>query len=118
MVYKLGNIADMSKLPSVDEKITKVILDNLNILEENYGKDRDINEDDGGYILYAEPKTMVNEVLSYFDYEEYLPEFVLRIDSTPPYCKSLYLTSDEFGIIILTAMDDTPEDVLEEMTKR
>ena len=118
MVYKLGNVADMSKLPSIDEKIRKVILDNLNILEENYGKDRDINEDNGGYILYAEPKTTVNEVLSYFDYEEYLPEHVLQIDSTPSYCKSLYLTSDEFGIIILTAMDDTPEDVLEEIIER
>lgn len=118
MVYKLGNVADMSTLPSIDEKIRKVILDNLNILEENYGKDRDINEDNGGYILYAEPGTMVNEVLSYFDYEEYLPEHVFRIDSIPPYCKSLYLTSDEFGIIILTAMDDTPEDVLEEMIER
>lgn len=118
MVYKLGNVSDMSKLPSIDEKIRKVILDNLNILDENYSKDRDINEDDGGYILYAEPKTTVNEVLSYFDYEEYLPEHVLQIDSTPSYCKSLYLTSDEFGIIILTAMNDTPEDILEEMIQR
>lgn len=118
MVYKLGTMSDISKISSADEAVSKVILDNLKILDDNYGANRNIDKDDGGYILYADSGTPVDELLALFDYEQYLPEYVLPIDSNTPYCYSLYLISNDFGVVIFTAIADTSEDVLEEMKEQ
>ena len=115
MVYKLGTISDLYKLPSMDEKIHERISENLEILDGNYGSDRDVDKNNGGYVLYAEPGTKDTEILSLFDYEEYVPEYVDRIDSEPEYCCSLYLISDDYGIVIFTALADTPKEITDEI---
>lgn len=83
--------------------------------EDDDGKDRDVDNDYGGYVLYAEPGTRDTEVLSWFDYEEYVLEYVEYIDSVPEYCCSLYLTSTEYGVVVLTALADTPEEITDEL---
>ena len=115
MVYKIGTLSELNKLPSMDEKIRERISENLEILDDNYGSDRDIDKNNGGYVLYAEPGTKDTEVLSWFDYVEYIPEYVDRIDSEPEYCCSLYLISDAYGVVIFTALADTPEEVTDEI---
>ena len=115
MVYRLGTLSDLSKLPSIDEKLKKVIAENLKILDDNYGNLRDIDTDNGGYVLYAEPGTKDTEVLSWFDYEEYIPEYVDYIDSDPEYCSILYLVSDDYGVVVLTALKDTPKEIANKM---
>lgn len=115
MVHKLETLADLEKLPSVDAKIRNLIELNLNILDTNYGAHRNIDEDDGGYVLFAEPGTKDTEVLSWFDYEQHKPEYVDYIDSVPQYCCRLYLLSRDFGIVIFTAVADTPKEILDEI---
>ena len=115
MIYKLGNVADMSKLPSIDEGLRKAILKNLEILDENYGADRNIDNDDGGYVLFCEPGTTEEEIQSYHDHIQYLPEHVLPVISHPPYIETLYLISSDYGIVLFTKYADTPDDILEEM---
>lgn len=115
MVYKLGTMDDLDKLPSIDAKIKNLIEQNIKILDINYGKDRNIDEDDGGYVLFAEPNTNANEVLSWFDYEQYRAEYVDYIDSIPQYCCALYLTSNDFGVVVFTAVADTLKEVLDEI---
>ena len=109
MVYKLGTLSDMDKLPLTDSKLKELIYANLKILDNNYGSNRDVDKDYGGYILYAEPGTKDSEVLSWFDYEQHIPEYVDHINSTPEYCCTLYLESTEYGVVIFTALDDTPK---------
>ena len=115
MVYKIGTLSELNKLPSMDEKIRERISENLEILDDNYGSDRDIDKNNGGYVLYAEPGTKDTEVLSWFDYVEYIPEYVDRIDSEREFCCSLYLISDDYGVVIFTALADTPEEVTDEI---
>ena len=115
MIYKLGNVADMSKLPSMDDRLRSAILKNLEILDGNYGANRDVDKDDGGYVLFCEPGTTESEIQSYHDYIQYLPEFVHPVISNPPYIETLYLISNDFGIVLFTRYSDTPDDILEEM---
>ena len=118
MVYKLGTLSELSKLPSMDEKICERIAENLGVLDDNYGSNRDVDKNNGGYVLYAEPETKDTEVLSWFDYEEYVPEYVDLIESEPKYYCSLYLISDDYGIVIFTALADTPESVTDEICRQ
>ena len=115
MIYKLGNVADMSKLPSMDDRLRNAIFKNLKILDDNYGEDRDIDNDDGGYVLFCEPGTTEEEIQSYYDHEQFLPEHVLPVISNPPYIETLYLISNDYGIVLFTKYADTPDDILEEM---
>ena len=69
MIYKLGSVADMSKLPSMDDRLRNAIFKNLKILDDNYGADRDIDNDDGGYVLFCESGTTEEEIQSYHDYD-------------------------------------------------
>lgn len=115
MVYKLGTLSDLHRISSADSKVKEVIAETLKTLDDNYGKDRDVDNDYGGYVLYAEPGTRDTEVLSWFDYEEYVPEYVEYVGSDPEYCCSLYLTSTEYGVVVLTALADTPEEITDEL---
>lgn len=115
MIYKLGNVTDMSKLPSMDDRLRNAILKNLKILDDNYSEERDIDNDDGGYVLFCESGTTEEEIQSCHDYEQYLPEHVLPVTSNPPYIETLYLISNDFGIVLFTRYSDTPDDILEEM---
>lgn len=115
MIYKLGTLSDLEKLPLIDTKLKESISANLKILDDNYGKCRDIDKDYGGYVLYAEPGTKYTDVLSWFNYNQYVPEYVDCIGSDPKYCCSLYLTSTEYGVVIFTALDNTPEEIRDEI---
>ena len=53
MLYKIGNPEDIVNIPNIGETETKVITKFARILSEMYGSDRDIDNDYGGYILFA-----------------------------------------------------------------
>lgn len=115
MVHKLGTMVDLEQFPSLDEAIRNTMAVCLLVLDETYGAGRNIDKDDGGYILYAEPGTSEEELRACFDYEGLLPEYVELIDSDPQYCCTLYLVSHDFGVVILTPLTDTPETIRKEL---
>ena len=115
MVYKIGTLSELGKLPSMDAKVLERITETLEILDENYGSDRNIDTSNGGYVLYAEPGTKDTEVLSLFDYEKYIPEYVDYRESVPGYCCTLYLVSDDYAVVIFTAYNDTPKELANEI---
>lgn len=111
MVHKFGTLADLHSFPSIDSEIENVITSNLKILEDNYGADRDIDKDDGGYVLYADSKASHEEIIALFNYKEYKPEYIDYIESTPPYCATLYLLSNDFGVVLFTTLNYTLKEI-------
>lgn len=114
MVYKIGTLSKLDILPSMDAKVLERLTETLEILDDNYGSDRNIDSK-GGYVLYAELGTKDTEVLSWFDYKEYIPEYVDYIESVPGYCCTLYLVSDDYAVVIFTAYNDTPKEIANEI---
>ena len=106
MIYKLGTVKDMSKLPYTDSMVLRLIQKDLTILDVNYGSDRDIDNDYGGYILFAPKGTNTEEIKSYFDYESNLIEYVERYK--PNLCAAVYITSTEYGVVLIISLDDAP----------
>ena len=53
MVYKLGNLKDLESLPPMDKITYGVLWEFTSVLTNEYGENRDIDNDDGGFVLYA-----------------------------------------------------------------
>lgn len=115
MVYKIGNMRDMAFLPLKNEEIRKVIHRQVRVLSDEYGEYRDVDKDDGGYIIYIDPGTDMQNVKKYFDYSKATPEQVDVIEtSTCKLYSALYLLNNEYSITIIMHESDVPKEILEE----
>ena len=72
MVYKLGNTSDLASLPSTDPVTLQNLYELTSVLTNEYGDDRNIDTDDGGFVLYAPP-----------EHRQKKPKFSLTIPSIP-----------------------------------
>lgn len=118
MVFKLGNVADMNLLPSLDPILLKNIHEFLSVLDNEYGADRDVDNDDGGYVIFATKGTNVEEVSKFYDVIDSVPEWVNTIKSDPDYCAALYLTNNEYVIVIIMAITDAPKSITNEISEQ
>ena len=112
MVYKIGNIKDFEALPPMDEKIKELLYHYSKVLSTEYGEERDIDRSDGGYILYVTPHTAVEEIKVYFDYTRYKAECVERYGEV---CSSMYLLNNDYCVTIVTMLENTPVEILNEL---
>lgn len=113
---KVGTVADI--LPLKDELPEEVYQEALNIvtmLDEMFGEDRDIDLDDGGFVMIAHTA----EDLESFT-EEHVPldsdclEYVDYVKtSSTPYLNAFYLVNEhEFGISLFLPIDIAPNALL------
>ena len=116
MVYKIGNIRDMAFLPLKDEEVRNVIYQQVRILSDEYGEYRDVDKDDGGYIIYIEPGTDMQNAKKYFEYSKATPEQVDVVETST--CKlyaTFYILNNEYGITVIMHEGDAPKEILEEV---
>lgn len=114
MIHKLGHITDLDRLVITDPITKNKLLMYLNILDSEYGAERNIDSDDGGYVLYCEDKTSADELKSLFDYSDYTPEYVdLCFDASPPICSAVYLLYSDYGVVIIMSISDTPAEIID-----
>ena len=114
MIYKIGGLSDLEKIPIVEEA-KEFLYYYANILSTEYGEDRNIDNDIGGYILYALPGATVDEIKAYFDYTQNVAEYV---DSNGSICVAVYITGNDYGIIIVMSIDDAPQETLKEINNK
>lgn len=100
-MYKIGTRRDAEVIRGkVPDEVYREIFHIADILESVYGKDRDIDKDDGGFILVAEDR----EDLKYFsnryiDLKKGLHEVSQAIPSSEGvYLNLLFLCNNEYGI--------------------
>ena len=105
MVHIIGRKSDMATLPPINERIRQTIADFVDVLDYNYGVDRNIYNDDGGYVVYVEKGTSVEEVKKAFDYTAYTLEYA---EYNPPVSVAMYLLNNEFSVILVMHSEDTP----------
>lgn len=118
MIIKIGTVAEAvkykDKLPS---DMFNRVLEMANILDENYGADRNVDNDDGGYILIinqaADLITLVTEYhLNILDDGS---EYVDELNTFPSYLSLLYIRNNEFAIGLLMPKSLAPDFILDEL---
>lgn len=93
------------QLEELKEKYSKEMLKEaekiITLLDDNYGANRDVDKDLGGYIALLESKEDVAEVKAN-SIKGLFPEYtdIIKSDDGIDYYSSLFLLSDDFSIVV------------------
>lgn len=112
MIYKIGSLPDMDSIVFENDIIKQTVYHYASILTHEYGADRNIDTDNGGYILYATNGTNAEAIKSFFDYTQNIAEFV---DVEDDVCSALYILSSDYGVVIVMSLADAPPEILKEI---
>ncbi|AVK51444.1 hypothetical protein AXY43_13810 [Clostridium sp. MF28] len=76
------------------------------LLDENYGANRDVEKDLGGYIALLESKEDVAEIKAN-SIKGLLPEYtdIIKSDDGIDYYSSLFLLSDDYSIVVFSTKE-------------
>ena len=98
-VIKISNLIGME----LEVNIRSVIEENLNILYDSYGGDRDIEADLGGYVVIAENIEDI-EILKQDKLQGLIPEYtdIIECSEGVNWTSSLFLISSDYSIIVVT----------------
>lgn len=94
-MIKIGTEKELCHIQYLPAEIQEAICEDIKILDEFYGKDRDIDRDIGGFVVVCDKGEDLH--INYFDKEKSFPEFTQRICQ---YMKKLYISGTERNIII------------------
>ena len=98
-VYLKRQLIELNDCPV---EVIKSISETIDILNENYGGNRDVDKDLGGYVLVVESiedvKELKNGIL-----KDILPEYTDEIICSEGvnYTSSLFLLSDDFSVVVI-----------------
>jgi hypothetical protein len=110
------NIGD-TEGKSLPKLIKMVIDEQLDILDTEYGADRDQYSSDGGYVAIVESEEDLREIESrhgvYINGEEEpsIAEYVEElVTDNNTYLQMLFLLSNDYGLVVIIEKDKLPKD--------
>ena len=112
MVYKIGNISDLESIVITDENAYALLSQYAKLLSYEYGEDRNVDTDDGGYVLYATPGTKSEDIKAYFDYSKHTVESADRFGSL---VVAMYILHNEYVVLIVMSEADAPTEIIKEI---
>ncbi|WP_370831415.1 hypothetical protein [Clostridium sp.] len=102
-IYKENQLLEVNNIPSEVIESIKVTID---ILNENYGVNRDIESDLGGYVVIAE-NIVDSEILKQDKLQGLVPEYtdVIECSEGVNWTSSLFLLSSDYAIVVVTTQE-------------
>ncbi len=99
-IYLKKHFKKLNNIPSEVIESIKVTID---VLNENYGADRDIEADLGGYVVIAENIVDI-EILKQDKLQGLIPEYidVIKCSEGVNWTSSLFLLSSDYSIVVVT----------------
>jgi hypothetical protein len=121
-LFKVGTVAEMESLElkeKIPDEVYRETLKIVSMLDENFGEDRDVDVDDGGFVVIAENR----EDLDYFakncvELESPTLEYVESIPAgKEAYLNAFFLVNEyESGVTLFVPVSIAPERFLKEMS--
>ena len=103
MIKILKNQVDAKRIKDWDERVMVQVRAVLAVLDESYGKDRNIQKDLGGFVLLCDGDTMVDELEEVVNLSYDLYEWADEIETyNETYVMALFLLSSDYSIITVT----------------
>ena len=102
-MIKIVNNQIAKGLKKYPVEILKIIDSTIKILNENYGEDRDVDNDLGGYVLVAENIVDI-EILNQDKLQGLIPEYtdIIECREGVNWTSSLFLISSDVAIVVVT----------------
>ena len=102
---RISKVSDLIGM-KLEVNVTKAIEDQLNVLDESYGAERNIDTDLGGYVLLLETKEDVIKAKENI-LKDIIPEHVddIECEGGKQYCLSLFLLSSDYAVIVVATKE-------------
>lgn len=99
----ISNKEQIKQIERYPKEVLQSIENIVNILEKNYGKNRNVYNDLGGYVLIAEDIVDI-EILKQDKLQGLIPEYADMIECSRGinYNSILYILSSDFAIVVVT----------------
>ena len=99
-IYKKNQLLEVNNIPTEVIERMKEIID---ILNENYGANRDIESDLGGYVVIAENIIDI-EILKQDKLQFLIPEYtdIIECKEGVNWTSSLFLLSNDVALVVVT----------------
>lgn len=100
---KIYSKEQLKQLKEYPIEVINRIFEAIEILDNNYGANRNVDSDLGGYILIAENIVDI-EVLKQDKLQGLVPEYtdVIEVVNGENYTSSLYVISSDYAIVVIT----------------
>ncbi len=112
-------LREQEKIRFLPEEVQATIQNILQILDSEYGADKDIYEDDGGYVVIVEGVEDLREIKekAYIDCDDVIAEYVDKIvcKTGEIYTNSLIICNNDYAISLLIPMELTPQNLKDYM---
>ena len=109
MVYKIGNVSDLEELPQLEDTALELLYHYASVLTREYGATRRIDQDDGGFILYAPSGTCAEDIKPFFDFSKTVAESVDRYGEL---VVAMFLLNNEYAVTIVMSASDAPQEFI------
>ena len=116
-MIKLGRVTDLVMIQSYPDEIQSAVLDILEILDSNYGAERDVKLDYGGFVLFTESAGDFPEIekelgqnMAYDGIPEYVD--IVRCKNKEVFTVSLFIVSTEFSVAVVMPYRITPDNLI------
>lgn len=102
---KVSKISDLTGM-ELEVNVVSAIEEQLNILDESYGVERNIDAELGGYVLVLEAKDDVIEVKENI-LKGIITEYVddIECEGGKQYCLSLFILSSDYAVIVVATKE-------------
>ncbi|GAA0087652.1 MULTISPECIES: hypothetical protein [Clostridium] len=99
-IYKESQLVELNNLPV---EVIESIRETVNILNESYGANRNIDNDLGGYIVIVENIVDI-EILKQDKLKSLISEYtdIIECSEEVNWTSSLFLLSSDFSIVVVT----------------
>ena len=118
-MIEIAYLIEKGILKNMPQEVQKTIQEILQILDSQYGADRNKYEDDGGYVVVVDKKEDFKEIMdkAYIDCNEVISEYVDKIvcSNGEVYTKSLILCNNDYAISLIIPLELTPQNLKDYM---
>lgn len=118
-MIEIAYLREMEKVQALPIEVQEVIKGVLEILDSEYGFDRDKHADNGGYVVFAESIEDFKEIQkkTNIDVNDVIVEYVDKIlcAEGKVYTNSLILCNNDYSISLIIPFEIMPENLLKQM---
>jgi hypothetical protein len=103
MVYKIGTLKQFEEVKeNIPSAVYNAIYSIVATLDREYGEHRNVDESDGGFVVYADSQDEIKDVIKVMHLNKKVPELM---DDIGDYLNVLYLKNNEYGINFFCPMN-------------
>ena len=118
MLYEFGTAKEIKAIKGkIPDALYQTALNIVKTLDENYGADRDVDSEDGGFVLVLQNVQDIEEA-AYWDIrlDEGNHEHVNLVKCEDgDYINALYIMNNEFGVNVFLPKDIAPQILLDDL---